>query len=187
MRRRWPRRSRALTRRSPGRGTPIGGSPWGGSSPSSREQLGDMEKVFSGHLHAFGAFMVQGAVEPAELRARDRRPPSRTSSASRFSFGTSRGAAVMRALQAGRLDEAEQLIEREGVARVRRAGRAHGRHELPVHGALSRVGAGSGAGRAGGGARVARAVRGRVPDHLPVPLHAREPVQRGRRGDEGPG
>ena len=35
------------------------------------EQLGDMEKVFAGHLHAFGAFMVRGDMEAAELEFAD--------------------------------------------------------------------------------------------------------------------
>ena len=76
------------------------------------EQLGDMEKAFSAHLHAFGAFMVRGDVEAAELEfeaatavAHDLRQPPQH-------WGLTM-AGVMRALQAGRFEEAEQLVERE--------------------------------------------------------------------------
>jgi tetratricopeptide (TPR) repeat protein len=76
------------------------------------EQLGDMEKSFAGHLHSFGALMVRGDLEAAELEfaaaaavAQDLRQPVHL-------WGLTM-AGVMRALQAGRFDEAEQLVERE--------------------------------------------------------------------------
>jgi len=74
-------------------------------------QLGDVEKVFSGHLHAFGAFMVRGEIEAAELEfaeltavARELRQPIQM-------WGLAM-VGVMRALQVGRFDEAEELVER---------------------------------------------------------------------------
>ena len=74
-------------------------------------QLGDMEKVFSGHLHAFGAFMVRGDIEAAELEfaeltavAHELRQPLQL-----WALAT---VGVMRALQVGSFDEAEELVER---------------------------------------------------------------------------
>jgi DNA-binding SARP family transcriptional activator len=74
-------------------------------------QLGDMEKVFSGHLHAFGAFMVLGDIEAAELEfaeatavAHELRQP--------LQLWALTMVGVMRALQVGGIDEAEELVER---------------------------------------------------------------------------
>ena len=74
-------------------------------------QLGDMEKVFSGHLHAFGAFMVRGDIEAAEVEfveltavAQELRQPVQLWALAMVG--------VMRALQVGNFDEAEVLVER---------------------------------------------------------------------------
>jgi DNA-binding SARP family transcriptional activator len=74
-------------------------------------QLGDMEKVFSGHLHAFGAFMVRGDIEAAELEfaeltsvAHELRQP--------LQLWALETVGVMRALQVGSFDEAAELVER---------------------------------------------------------------------------
>jgi tetratricopeptide (TPR) repeat protein len=76
------------------------------------EQLGDMEKAFSGHLHAFGAFMVRGDLEAADLEfatvtaiAHQLRQP--------LQLWALTSAGVMRAMRVGRFDEAEELLERE--------------------------------------------------------------------------
>ena len=73
-------------------------------------QLGDVEKVFSGRLHAFGAFMVRGDIEAAELEfteltdvARELRQPIQM-------WGLAM-VGVMRAMQVGRFEEAEELVE----------------------------------------------------------------------------
>ena len=78
------------------------------------ERLGDREKAFAAHLHAFGALMVRGHVEAAELEfaalasvADELRQPAQH-------WGLTM-ASVMRALQAGCFDEAERLVEREFV------------------------------------------------------------------------
>ena len=87
-------------------------------------QLGDMEKVFSGHLHAFGAFMVRGDIEAAEVEfveltavAQELRQPVQLWALAMVG--------VMRALQVGSFDEAEELVERGALVRLR-AGRARG-------------------------------------------------------------
>jgi DNA-binding SARP family transcriptional activator len=74
-------------------------------------QLGDLEKVFSGHLHAFGAFMVRGDIEAAELEfaeltavAHELRQP--------LQLWALETVGVMRALQVGSFDEAAELVER---------------------------------------------------------------------------
>jgi len=74
-------------------------------------QLGDMEKLFSSHLHAFSAFMVRGDIEAAEVEfaeltavAHELRQPLQL-------WGLTM-VGVMRALQVGRFDKAEELVER---------------------------------------------------------------------------
>ena len=76
------------------------------------EQLGDMENVFSGHLHAFSAYMVRGDVDAAdrelaaaEAVARDLRQP--------LSLWLLPSRNLMRALHAGRFEEAERLVGEE--------------------------------------------------------------------------
>ncbi len=76
------------------------------------QQLGDMEKLFSDHLLAFSAFMARGDVEAADREfaastavARELRQP--------LQLWLLTVVAVMRALQAGRFDEAEQLVGEE--------------------------------------------------------------------------
>ena len=76
------------------------------------EQLGDMEKVFSGHLHGFSAFMVRGEVDAADRElvaagtvARELRQP--------LPLWLLTVAAIMRALHAGRFEEAERLVGEE--------------------------------------------------------------------------
>ena len=78
------------------------------------EELGDMEKAFAGHLHAFGAFMVRGDLQAADLEfaavaavAHELRQPLQL-------WGLTM-AGVMRALQFGHIDEAERLVEREAA------------------------------------------------------------------------
>ena len=74
-------------------------------------QLGDTEKVFSGHLHAFGAFMVRGDIEAAELEfveltavAQELRQPLQL-----WALAMVASCAPCRP---GSFEEAEQLIER---------------------------------------------------------------------------
>ena len=76
------------------------------------EQLGDREKVFSGHLHAFSAFMVRGEVDAADRElatagtvARELRQP--------LPLWLLTVAAIMRSLHAGRFEEAERLVGEE--------------------------------------------------------------------------
>ena len=76
------------------------------------EQLGDPEKAFAGHLHAFGAFMVRGDVEAAELEFEALASVAHALRQPLQLWGLAM-ARFMRALQAGRLEEAEQLVERE--------------------------------------------------------------------------
>ena len=74
-------------------------------------QLGDMEKAFSGHLHAFGAFMVRGDIEAAELEFAELRAAAHELRQPLQLWGLTM-VGVMRALQVGRFDEAEELVER---------------------------------------------------------------------------
>jgi tetratricopeptide (TPR) repeat protein len=75
------------------------------------EPLRDIEKVFSGHLHAFGALTVRGDVEAAEREfaamtsvGHELRQP--------IQLWLIANAEVMRALQAGRIEEAERRVAR---------------------------------------------------------------------------
>ena len=75
-------------------------------------QLGDSERAFAGHLHAFGALMVQGDVSGADVEfdaltdvAHELRQPLQL-------WGLAM-AGVMRALQVGDFDRASELVERE--------------------------------------------------------------------------
>ena len=76
------------------------------------ERLGDPEKAFAGHLHAFGAFMVRGDLEAAELEFEALASVAHALRQPLQLWGLAM-ARFMRALQAGRLEEAEQLVERE--------------------------------------------------------------------------
>ena len=75
-------------------------------------QLGNAENVFSGHVHAFSAFMVRGDVDAAdrelasaEAVARDLRQPL-------LPWLVTAGT-LMRALQTGHFEEAERLLGEE--------------------------------------------------------------------------
>jgi predicted Zn-dependent protease len=75
------------------------------------DELGDKEKAFSGHLHAFGAFMVRGDVGSAEREFEAASAVAKELHQPLQLWGLAM-ASVMCALQTGRFEDAEQLIER---------------------------------------------------------------------------
>jgi DNA-binding SARP family transcriptional activator len=75
------------------------------------EETGDWEQAFSGHFHAFGALMVRGELRSADAElagmaalAQELRQPAQL-----WSLSIARG---MRALLAGRIEDAERLMHR---------------------------------------------------------------------------
>ena len=117
--------------------------------------------------------------------SRPRRPSPR-SCASLFSCGGSRWRGVMRALQVGRFEEAEELVEREAALGSGQGGLADDatfQYVSHFHDWALRRERGELAETRGS----LEQVRGRVPRPVPLPLHAGEHVQRDRGRGQRPG